>query len=143
MKHIRPALSGLARLGLTSITILVMGCAPQQGVWNGIYAVDVAGAAKTCVAAPATPPDGKTVLDQMQVSNEGGWCGISATREGRAFDSYLLVTRPTHGRVYAHHVGSGTRIDYTPETGFTGTDSFSVRMIPGDGTIEGAVTVTR
>ena len=67
------------------------------------------------MAAPASPPDGQTVLDQMQVSNEGGWCGIIANRSGRAFDTYLLITRPSHGKVYAHHVGTNTRIDYTPE----------------------------
>jgi hypothetical protein len=126
-----------------ALALLIHGCAPSQGTWNGIYTVDVTGGAKTCVAQPAAPPDGKTVLDQMQVSDEGGWCGITATHDGHAFDTYLLVTRPSHGKVYAHHVGTNTRIDYTPDAGYVGTDSFAVRMLPGDSVIEGAVTVTK
>jgi hypothetical protein len=143
MKQTRLTLPATAWLGLLSIAALVQGCAQQAGVWSGVYAIDARGGAKTCVAQPAEPPDGKTVLDQLQVSDEGGWCAIIATHNGRAFDSYLLVTRPAHGRVYAHRVGTSTRIDYTPDTGFVGADGFAVRMIPGDAIIEGAVTVTR
>ena len=80
---------------------------------------------------------------QVQVSNEGGWCGITVTRNGGAFDSYLLVGRPLHGHVFAHRVGGKTRIDYTPDRGFTGVDSFAVHLIPGDSILQGAVTVTR
>ncbi len=138
LKQARSILLGMA----FPLAILVQGCAPQP-VWNGIFAVDMAGGAKTCVAAPASPPDGQAIVDPMQVSNEGGWCGITASRGGRAFDTYLLVTRPEHGKVYAHHVGTNTRIDYTPDRGFVGSDSFAVRVIPGDGVIQGAVTVVR
>jgi hypothetical protein len=129
-------------LAVVTAAFVVQGCV-QQPAWNGIFAVDAAGGARTCVAGPASPPDGKAILDQVQTSNEGGWCGIIASRGGKAYDAYLLVTRPTHGKVYAHHVGASTRIDYTPDHGFTGTDNFAVRLIPGDAVIEGAVTVTR
>ena len=54
-----------------------------------------------------------------------------------------MVNRPAHGRIFAHRVGSNTRIDYFPDTGFTGTDSFAVRMIPGNAVIHGAVTVSK
>jgi hypothetical protein len=141
MTQTRPALSGSAWLGLAAVGFLIQGCA-QQAAWNGIFNVDVAGGAKTCVAAAASPPDGQAVRDQIQVSNEGGWCGITTSRSGRAYDAYLLLTRPAHGKVYAHHVGTNTRIDYTPDRGYTGADSFAVRLIPGDGVIEGAVNVT-
>jgi hypothetical protein len=77
------------------------------------------------------------------VSDEGGWCGVSVNRGGAAYDSYLLVSRPNHGRVFVHHVGATTRIDYTPDTGFIGTDRFAVHLIPGDALVEEAVTVTR
>jgi hypothetical protein len=142
MKQRYLTLPGTAWLGLSALAMLVQGCAPRPA-WDGIYTVDKTGGAKTCVAQPASPPDGKSVLDQMQMSNDGGWCGIIATRDGHAFDSYLLLVRPEHGRVYAHHVGANTRIDYTPDKGFTGTDAFAVRMIPGEGIIQGAVTVTQ
>ena len=135
-----------ARLGkpwlCLAAALFAQGCAPQGG-WNGIYTVDLVGGAKTCVAPAATPPDGQNVLVQMQVSNEGGWCGAPVTHAGVPFDSYLLVTRPNHGHVFAHRVGGSTRIDYTPDAGFTGTDSFAVRLIPGNAVFQGAVTVTR
>ena len=120
---------------------LLTGCMRQTG-WNGVFAVDLAGGAKTCVAPTMSPPDGKTVLAQIQVSNEGRWCGVTLDRGGVAYDSYVIVSRPNHGRIFAHRVGGATRIDYTPDGGFVGTDSFAVRLIPGEAVFQGAVTVT-
>ncbi len=135
--------SGAPGVWLAVSGVLLSGCAPQAGGWNGIFAIDSAGAAKTCVASPVAPPDGKTVLVQVQMSNEGGWCGVTLNRAGVAYNSYLLVTRPAHGRVFAHHVGQTTRVDYTPDPGFVGTDSYAVRLIPGNAVLEGGVTVTK
>jgi hypothetical protein len=137
------ALSGTAWLCLAATGLFALGCTPRQAAWNGIFSVDVAGGARVCVAPAAPVPDGQSVMAQMQVSNEGGWCGISTTRSGSPFDSYLLVTRPDHGRVFAHRVGTNTRIDYTPDRGYVGADAFAVRLIPGNAIIQGAVTVTR
>jgi hypothetical protein len=142
MKHTRLTRSGTIWPGLAVAAFLISGCA-QKGGWNGIYAIDAAGGARTCVAPATSPPDGKAVLAQIQVSNEGGWCGISLNRGGVAYDSYLMVTRPTHGRIFAHHVGNNTRIDYTPDAGFVGTDRFAIRLIPGNAEFEAAVTVTQ
>ena len=58
------------------------------------------------------------------------------------YTSALLTARPTHGTVYIHPVGDDTRIDYTPDRGFAGSDSFVVRLIPGDPSLRVAVTVT-
>ena len=136
------ARTGKAWICLVATLILTQGCA-RQAQWNGVYQTDLAGGARTCVAPTASPSDGQTVVVPMQVSNEGGWCGISATRNGAPFDSYVMVNRPAHGRVFAHRVGSNTRIDYFPDAGFTGTDSFAVRMIPGNAVIQGALTVSK
>jgi len=143
MKLTRTTLVGTPWLCLAASALLMQGCAPKQPTWNGIYAIDAAGGARTCVAPPVTMPDGQAGLVQIQVSNEGGWCGETLSHSGVAYDSYLLVTRPRHGRVFAHHVGNNTRIDYTPDPGFVGTDSFAVRLIPGNAVFEAALTVTR
>jgi hypothetical protein len=143
MKHTRSVPSGIPWACLAATALLIQGCAPRAGVWNGIFAVDVAGGARTCSAPTASPPDGQAVAAVVQVSNEGGWCGMTVTRGGVAYDSYLLVNRPAHGKVYTHHVGTNTRIDYTPDTGFTGTDKFAVRLIPGNAVVEETVTITR
>jgi hypothetical protein len=142
MKVTRLIPPGAGLLCLAASGLLLLGCV-QQATWSGIYAVDTAGGAKICVTETASPPDGMTAVAKMQVSDEGGWCGILANHGGQAYDSYLMVTRPTHGKIYAHHVGVNTRIDYTPDAGFVGSDTFAVRLIPGNAVVQGAVTVTR
>jgi hypothetical protein len=143
MKHTRSALSGSAWLCLAAVAMLVLGCTAQQPGWSGIFAIDATGGAKTCVAPAASPANDQAVLVQMQVSDEGGWCGIIANHGGVAFDSYLLTVRPSHGTVFAHHVGANTRIDYTPDPGFAGADKFGIRLIPGNAEIQAAVTVMK
>jgi hypothetical protein len=140
-QRLNPALS-LAWICLAMTAVLLQGCAQQR--WNGVFAVDLAGGATTCVApAASSPADGTAVAAQVQMSDEGGWCGVALNRGGAPFDSYLMVTRPAHGHVLAHRVGSITRVDYTPDAGFVGTDSFAVRMIPGNAVLQESVAVTR
>jgi hypothetical protein len=141
MKRTRNTLMGTSWLCLAVAAVLLQGCKQQQSAWNGIYAIDATGGARTCVVPPVSLPDGQAGVVQMQVSNEGGWCGETLSHNGVAYDSYLLVTRPSHGRVFAHRVGNNTRIDYTPDTGYVGSDSFAVRLIPGNGVFQAAVTV--
>jgi Bacterial Ig domain len=143
MMIIRSARSMRAWLCFAATALLAQGCTRSAPTWNGVFGVDLEGAAKTCTAPNVTPPDGLGVKVQVQMTNDGGWCGVSANRNGGSFDSYLLVTRPAHGTVFAHHVGAYTRIDYTPDPGFAGTDSFAVHMIPGDGTVEETVIVNK
>lgn len=141
MTHFRFVRSARAWLCLSAAALLAAGCTPGGGTWNGIFAADVAGKARTCSAPAAAPADGQAVVAQIAMSGDG-WCGITATRNGAAYDSYLLTGRPTHGTVFAHHVGATTRIDYRLDAGFTGGDRFSVRLIPGGAVIEGTVSVT-
>lgn len=79
----------------------------------------------------------------MRVGNDGGWCGISVQLDGQPYAAGLLTESPAHGNVFIHPVGDSTRIDYTPEAGFTGTDRFVVQLIPGNAAIRATVTVTR
>ncbi len=144
MNFVRLILSGASWLCIAVTALLLPGCAGgTPGQWNGLYAIDSVGGARTCVASTAAPADGTSVIAQIQMSNEGGWCGITVNRGGVPYDSYLLVTRPDHGKIFAHRVGKNTRVDYTPDPGFSGADRFAVRLIPGDAVLGGAVTVTR
>ena len=80
----------------------------------------------------------------MKVGNDGGWCGLRAQQAGdKPFEAGLLTVRPEHGDVLIHEVGDDTRIDYTPDRGFSGSDAFAVKVIPGDATINVAVAVTQ
>ena len=60
----------------------------------------------------------------------------------KPFEAGLLTVRPRHGTVLIHEVGDDTRIDYTPDRGFAGSDTFAVKLIPGNAAIQIAVTVT-
>lgn len=139
-----------ATWGLLAATGLVLqGCAPQQAAAPAPegarqYAVDQQGGARVCTVpkAPALA-DGKETPIAMAVGNDGGWCAISVGHDGGPYSVGLLVGRPAHGQVYIHTVGDNTRIDYTPNTGYVGPDSFTARLIPGNPTVRVTVTVSR
>lgn len=60
-----------------------------------------------------------------------GWCGVFAVaRNGKPFRLGLVpvATRPAHGRVLIQPVENATRIEYTPDSGFTGTDTFKATL---------------
>lgn len=61
--------------------------------------------------------------------------------EAGRYSAGLLTAAPAHGKVLIHSVGDNTRIDYTPDAQYRGADLFAVRLIPGDATISGSVTV--
>ena len=107
-----------------------------------VFAADMTGAAKVCTVPPVTPTAGHTVDAAIKVGNDGGWCAITVNNNGRPFDAGLLAAAPQHGKVLIHTVGNDTRIDYTPTARYTGSDAFSVRLIPGDATIRVTATVT-
>jgi hypothetical protein len=113
------------------------------GSTQRVYAADLAGAAKLCDAPEVTPAGGAVTDATIKVANDGGWCGLRLRQGGsKPFDAGLLVARPEHGSVLIHEVGDDTRIDYTPDRRFTGSDSFTVKLIPGEERIKVAVTVT-
>ena len=149
--HRRPIPPGATR-HLAWITLLLTGalvqaCAPNAAAPVSrlrVYAADVAGGAKTCFVPQITPASGKTTETAMNLANDGGWCGLPVSQSGpKPYDAGLLTARPAHGTVTIHGVGDATRIDYTPDRGFTGTDSFSVKLLPGDATLRIAANVTQ
>jgi hypothetical protein len=125
------------------MTVLLQACAQQgpSGPSVRMYASDLAGGAKKCSVPQVTPASGQQTPVAMTVGNDGGWCGITVANGGRPFDAGLLATRATHGSVVIHTVGSNTRIDYTPDSRFTGSDTFAVRLLPGNATLQVSVTV--
>lgn len=135
-----------ALLALASAPVLLQGCAEtKQAQPNStlrIFAADQTGGAKTCQGAKPAVTDGQAVDAAIKLGNDGGWCAVSVDQRGRPFASALLTGRPNHGKVFVHQVGDATRIDYTPFRGFVGADSFAVKLIPGDGVVRVAVTVT-
>jgi Bacterial Ig domain len=145
----RPSHSGatrpLAWLSLLLAGVLLQACqpAPPAGSRLRVYAADVTGAAKSCDVPQISPAVGQTTEAAVKLVNDGGWCGLPVHQDGpKPYDAGLLTVRPAHGNVLIHGVGDDTRIDYTPDRGFSGTDSFSVKLVPGNATIHVAVAVT-
>jgi Bacterial Ig domain len=134
------------------LTLLVAGaalqaCGPNANGPAGsrlrMFAADLAGAAKVCEVPKVAPVDGQTTEAAITVGNEGGWCGLSVHQSGpKPYQAGLLQGRPAHGTVLIHAVGDETRIDYTPDRGFVGSDSFTVKLIPGNAMIHVAATVS-
>lgn len=133
-------------LAMAAAGALLAGCAPQQAAGPSsarLYAVDQAGAAKSCNAPTPSLTAGQATDVAVKVGNDGGWCAITVAQSGRApFSAGLLTSPPAHGKVLVHTVGDETRIDYTPTRGFTGSDAFAVTLIPGDPVVRANVTVT-
>ena len=139
----------MPRLACTALLMsagLLQACsqAPAPaGSTTRLYAVDMAGAAKVCDAPRLSPASGEKTAVAIKLANDGGWCAIRAYQPGpKTFDAGLLLARPSHGSILIHQVGDDTRIDYTPDRRFVGNDTFTVKLLPGDATINVAVTVT-
>ncbi len=143
MTHVR-SLSPI--LGLALVGALLQGCSGQPGGASGpsvrLFAADVNNGAKVCEVSKPALAAGKVVEATMKRSGNTGWCGLPVSNGGKPFDAGLLVARPAHGKALVHTVGNDTRIDYTPEFGFTGTDSFTVQVLPSEASVRIAVTVT-
>jgi Bacterial Ig domain len=108
-----------------------------------VFSVDMTGGARVCVASRPQLISGRTVEATMRMGNDGGWCAISVQLDGQPYDAGLLTESPGHGKVFIHPVGDSTRIDYTPDSGFVGTDRFVVQLIPGNPALGVTATVTR
>ncbi len=132
---------------IAATALLLQGCQQPEVVaappGARQYAVDQAGGAHVCTVPKPSLVDGKEAAATMAVGNDGGWCGILVARNGEPYGAGLLAIRPTHGKVYIHTVGDNTRIDYTPERGYIGPDSFTARLLPGNATLKVAVTVAK
>jgi hypothetical protein len=136
-----------AWLALFAAGALLQGCsetpAGPKAPKLRVYAADVTGAAKLCQVPSASPAAGKATGAAIKVGNDGGWCGLAVHQDGpKPFDAGLLTERPSHGSVTIHEVGDDTRIDYVPDRSYAGTDSFAVKLLPGNAVLQVAVTVT-
>ncbi len=136
-----------AWLALALGAVLLQGCSDNKAgpaaSSTRIFAADFAGAAKSCVVPKPTLKDGEIAEVAMKVGNDGGWCGITvAQKTDKPFNAGLLSGRPAHGKVFIHEVGDATRIDYTPDHAFVGSDTFTVKLVPGNPGVRATVTVT-
>ena len=82
----------------------------------------------------------------MMVSNEGGYCAATlVSDEGVPFSAPLEPVVALHGVTRVVRYNGRTSVEYTPQPGFAGHDSFVVRLIirgkPGYTTLNLSVNV--
>ena len=132
-----------ALAALAATALVLQACAQRPPAASGTrrFQADFVGAAKNCDVPKVTPTSGQETPIAMKMGNDGGWCAITIDNGGKPFDAGLLVTEPAHGKVYIHSVGDETRIDYTPDARFAGSDAFAVRLLPGAAVLRASVTV--
>jgi hypothetical protein len=129
-------------LALAATALVLQACAQQAPPSRTrMFQADLIGAAKNCSVPKVAPAAGQEATVAMKMGNDGGWCAITVDNAGKPFDAGLLVTEPAHGKIYIHSVGDDTRIDYTPDARFAGTDAFAVRLLPGGAILRANVTV--
>lgn len=120
---------------------LQVACAPQQQAaapGPRIFAVDVQGRSALCdVPNGVSLAAGKPTEAALVMDNDGGWCGIRTDKAGPG----LVTAKPAHGRLHVRKVGATTRVDYIPDRGFVGTDSFTVKLLPDQSELKVAATV--
>lgn len=131
-----------------AVAVLVSACtqpqAPAQGPSRPVYATDLSGGARVCTVNSFSINPGRESVASMTVGNDGGWCDIKVRQQGpMPYEAGLLTVQPNHGKVYIHEVGDDTRIDYTPDPGYAGPDTFTVTLLPGRPLIHTTVNVTR
>ncbi len=102
--------------------------------------------AASCTVAPFHVADGGTAAVSMTVSNDGGYCAATLTAaNGKPFDAPLLHRLPQHGSARVIKYNGHTSVEYAPTAGYTGSDSFEVRLIikgtPGYTTLNVGATV--
>jgi hypothetical protein len=133
-----------ASLGVLAAAALAAcaGTGPAPSTMR-VYHVDQQGGAQVCtVPRNVSLSPGGTTEAQMTVGNDGGWCGISVAQSGpKPYAAGKVVGRPSNGRLHVHSVGDRTRVDYYPDRGFSGSDNFTVSLVPGEALLRVAVTV--
>lgn len=122
--------------------LVLQACAPQQQQAAApaprIYAVDVQGRSALCeVPQGVSLATDRAMEATMTMDNDGGWCGIATNRAGPG----LVTAKPSNGRLNVRKVGAITRVDYIPDRGFVGTDTFAVKLLPDQSELKVAATV--
>ena len=134
-------------IAVAAAAIALQGCASKAPPPSAATEDLNVGIAKSCTFSPVQPAPGTTVNATITMSNDG-WCAVRVTeRDGQPFQLGLVHDRPEHGTMLIQKLGGQTRLEYTPNAGFTGTDAFTALLRPRaggpDATVQVAVTVSR
>ncbi len=94
------------------------------------------GIAKTCSFTPVQLTPGGTASSTVTMSNDG-WCAVRVKEpDGQPYQLGLLRARPEHGRILIQKLGGETRLEYTADPGWVGTDRYTAELRPREGNIQ-------
>ena len=131
---------------LTAIGLILQGCAapppPPPRPHATIYSTDMVNKAAVCSFTPLKALKDGSDNSVTLTTGGGGWCGFGLELDGHPYTAGLLTKGAKFGKVHIHTVGDDTRIDYTPQTLPAVADSFTVRLIPGNATIQVSVNTS-
>lgn len=134
-------------IAMTATAVAVAGCAPQRPPAPAATADLNVGIAKTCTPSPVDPSSGSGGSATISMTNDG-WCAIrTKDKDGKPFKFGLVKAKSQHGRILIQKIGGETRVEYTPENNYVGTDRFSVALAANeastpDSTIQVTVNVS-
>lgn len=134
--------------GLSAI-LAATGCAGASGIVDA-PAGQRAQSCRVGIADPAALTDAfrDTRSAAMDVGNDGGWCGwyarLSDVDGGPTnYLSAAIAQPPTHGTLRVRRDADRVHIEYQPAAGYVGSDTFAVRLNPGNSLHTTNVTVTQ
>lgn len=131
-------------IAVTATTVAALaGCAPQKPAAPAATVDLNVGIAKTCTSSPVDLSSGSGGSATISMTNDG-WCAVrTKDKDGQPFKFGLVKAKSQHGRILIQKIGGETRIEYTPENNYVGTDRFSVALASNlPGTPDSAIQVT-
>jgi hypothetical protein len=79
---------------------------------------------------PFAVKDGGTANVSITLSNEGGYCAATLTADsGQPYAVGLVPVMPLHGITRVVKYNGKTSVEYSPQPGYSGHDSFIVKLI--------------
>jgi hypothetical protein len=111
--------------------IALSACSQPGQAPSASNAADVTHQARSCHTHGEPSEVGSSHLSTtwtISVSNDGGWCSHHRF-VGRSVgpDGYQVVKAPDHGQISQQREGEKTLVSYKPNSGYTGSDSFTLR----------------
>ncbi|AOX18306.1 hypothetical protein [Kozakia baliensis] len=87
-----------------------------------------------CHVSPVTKAADGSLSATMTVRSDDGLCALSVQKAGNtSYASFGVSPAPEHGKAFLYNYDDHTYVTYTPQTAYSGTDSFTATLIPGGG----------